>query len=494
MSLSDVADIADVADVSAERAVLAGICQYGDAAYYDIIDYVKESTFTEEINQVIFKCLKNLFENNDNIQIDVPTMFSSAQEIGLEKYFATTADSQHLQAILTLPVELANTRKHAAKIRKLEITNLLHKQLGLAQGKLQEVKGTESITSILNIAEDAVFNFGALLDEEGDEPTKLGDGIMDHVKFLEENPIDQVGISTGFPLYDVSIGGGLRPGTVNVVVARSKIGKSMISLNMGLHIAQKLEIPVLYMDTEMVKEDQVSRILANLANVSINKLETGKFSKEPELRQRVYDASKILKEIPFFHRNISGLSFEEQVSLMRRWITMEVGMQDNGKANQCMIIYDYLKLMSASDIDNGLQEYQSLGFLISSIHNFAVRYGLPVFALVQSNRAGINQETSDIISGSDRLLWLASNLTIYKDLSDEEIAEQGTKAGNTKLVPVAARHGAGLQSGDYINCKRQGHIATITEGQTRYEIEQGKQGQQGLNSQNGQNNSRKTDF
>lgn len=461
-----------LSDVAAERAVLAGICRYGDSAYYDVVDFVQDSTFKEEINQAIFKCLKHIFDNNDNVKIDIPTLFSASQDLGLEHYFAKTNDAQHLQAILNLPIELSNVRRHAAKIRKLEIAGLLHQQLGLAQGQLLDITGNESIAQILGIAEDAVFNFTSLLNDGEDEPTRFGDGILDYVKYLENNPVDQVGISTGFPVYDNAIGGGLRGGTVNIIAARSKIGKSMLSANMGYHIVKNLNIPVLIMDTEMIKSDQTSRILAMMSGVSINQIETGKFGQSPEERDKVHNVSNELEKLSYFHKSIAGSSLEEQIGIIRRWLTKQVGLNDDGTAKQCIIIYDYLKLMNQTDISGNIQEYQALGFLISTLHNLAVRYNLPILALVQLNRDGISKESTDVISGSDRLLWLASNFTIFKNLSDEEIVEQGLNNGNTKLVPLAMRHGAGLEYGNYICCQRDGRIARITERKTRFEIDQ----------------------
>ena len=462
-------------DVAAERAVLAGICQYGDAAYYDIIDYIKESSFSLEINQAIFKCLKNIFDNNDNVQIDVPTIFSSAQELGLEHYFVNTSNSQHLQAILTLPIELSNVRRHAAKIRKLEITNLLHQQLGIAQNKLLDVKGNESITQILGIAEDAVFNFTSLLDDNDDEPTKMGNGIVDHIKYLEKNPVDQVGISTGFPVYDMSIGGGLRPGTINLIAARSKIGKSIIANNMAYHIAKNLNIPVLNLDTEMTKTDQLNRTIAMVSDVSINDIETGKFAKTPDVRERVYNTSQELESVPYYHKSIAGKPLEEQIALARRWITKEVGLNDDGTAQNCLIIYDYVKLMGVDDISPGMQEYQMLGFLMSTLHNFAVHYKIPILGLLQLNRDGINKEDTSTASSSDRIIWLCSNFTIFKNKSDEEIAEDGLNAGNKKLVPIVSRHGPGINHGDYINCKMDGWKAKVIELKTKFELERDEQ-------------------
>jgi len=110
----------------------------------------------------------------------------------------------------------------------------------------------------------------------------------------------------------------------------------------------------------------------------------------------------------------------------------EVGLNSDGTSKHCVIIYDYIKLMSTHDVSSNLQEYQALGFLMTALHDFAVRYKIPIFALMQLNRDGINKEGTDVASGSDRIIWLCSNFTILKDKSPEEIAKDGSNNGNRK--------------------------------------------------------------
>ena len=54
--------------------------------------------------------------------------------------------------------------------------------------------------------------------------------------------------------------------------------------------------------------------------------------------------------------------------------------------------------------------------------------------------------------------------------SDEEVATDGIDNGNRKLVPIVARHGAGLDDGDYVCMKMHGKYGRIEEGETRNEI------------------------
>tara|TARA_R110000824_G_scaffold190408_3_gene371919 strand:+ start:113 stop:364 length:252 start_codon:yes stop_codon:yes gene_type:complete len=54
--------------------------------------------------------------------------------------------------------------------------------------------------------------------------------------------------------------------------------------------------------------------------------------------------------------------------------------------------------------------------------------------------------------------------------SEEEVAEDRIENGNRKLVPIVARHGCGLDDGDYISMNMFGNIGKISEGQTRNEL------------------------
>lgn len=456
-------------DTSAERAVLAGIIKYGEDAYLDVADILQEGSFTVDSNKIIYKCLKTIFEKHSNTSIDLALIFSTAEELSLSNVFAKKEELQHLKAIIDFPVNLNNVRKFATKIRKLEITRLLRNELETAKDKLLDVTGTEPIGSILTIAEDSIFNFTNVLNDVDDNPVHISNDLEEYVDDLVNNKIDQVGIPTGFPIYDHSIGGGLRRGTVNVIGARPKTGKTLLSDNMGYHIASK-GIPVLNMDTEMVQQDHIHRVLAMMTETEINDIETGKFADNPDRHMRIKDAVKKLKDTNLYYKTIAGKPFEDQLSIMKRWLVKEVGLNDDGTAKDCVIFYDYLKLMDTSGMTQDLKEYQVLGFMMTQLHNFAIKYKVPIVAFIQLNRDGITKESTDSASGSDRIIWLCSNFTIFKRKTDEEIAEDGPTNGNRKLVPLIARHGGGLDDNDYINCNMKGWCAKITEGKTRLEL------------------------
>jgi|TARA_B100001094_G_scaffold331180_1_gene398646 replicative DNA helicase len=458
-----------LSDPSAERAVLAGLCRYGENAYLDIADILSSNAFTIDSNQIIYNCIKHIYEQNNTSSIDLASIYSAAQELGCSEFISSKEEALHIKAILMFPVEESNLRKFAVKIKKLEVAKTIAEQLKLAQTDVENISGTESINDILNIAESKVLDLGQLLGDGNNEPDAIGKNIEDYIKNLEENPIDQVGLSTGFPIYDKAIGGGLRRSTVNVIAARPKTGKTLLADNMGFALASQ-GIPVLNMDTEMTTEDHINRILAMMTEIDISNIETGGFRNSSDLKAKIYEATEKLKNTRLYYKPIAGKPFEEQVSIMRRWLIKEVGLNDDGTAKDCVIFYDYLKLMDSQGISQDMKEYQVLGFMMTQLHNFATKYKIPIVAFVQLNRDGITKESTDTASGSDRIIWLCSNFSIFKRKSDEEIAEDGPTGGNRKLLPVVSRHGAGLDDNDYINCHMKGWCAQITEGRTKLEL------------------------
>lgn len=464
-------------DVASEKAVLAGLFQYGSDGYVDVADIVSSQTFTLESNQLVFKCLEYTLKDKVDVKIDLASFYASATALGLSHLYEKEDERRHVRAIMNFPIHQANIRIMAKRIRKLQIARDASNVVDEIKSNLVNVTGDEPIDHILGIVENPIYDFAlGLSDAKSDGPQKMSEGLDGYIDYLTANPVDAVGISSGYKEYDNAIGGGFRRKTVNMIGARPKVGKTMLADNIAMHVAGVQKVPVLNLDTEMSKEDHWNRMIANISGVPIKEIETGKFAKNAKQLEAVQKAVAYLKQMPYEYISIAGMPFEEVVSIMRRWIMKSVGLEDSGQAKPCLIIYDYLKLMDSGAINKNMQEYQVLGFQMTGLHNFMVRYGASCLSFIQLNRDGITKEDTDAASGSDRIIWLCSNFTIYKPKTDEEIAEEinlTKEKYNRKLVPIIARHGAGMEAGDYINMKMTGNIAKIEEGVTRNDLHGG---------------------
>jgi len=454
-------------DAAAEKACLAGVYKYGKDCYIDIADIIQQpSSFIVLENQILYSCFSHIFEKLSAVKLDLASIYSAAQDLGVDHLLKNNKAKDHIEQVLNFSVEQSNVFGFASKVRKLAIARLINNQLEEAKKTISEITGNESIATIIGLAENPIFDLSKLINSHDEDPCSLGNLVCDYIKKKQENPVEQIGISTGFPLFDTAIGGGLRPGTVNVIGARAKNFKSGFALNVGKHVSM-MNIPVLYMDTELQEYEQLPRLIACESRVSINEIETGQFTRSISKKQSVESAGEKLKNLKLEHKYIGDISPEEQISTMRRWLYKKVGINFDGSANPCMIIFDYIKLLDQSPLKN-LREDQAIGFMVSSLHNFSKKYRVPILTFVQLNRDGLSRESTDIIAQSDRILWFCSNLSILKRKDIEELAADG--GDNFKIVTQACRHGKGLQSGDYINIKIEEEYFRITEGKLKSEV------------------------
>lgn len=454
-------------DLASERAVLSALCQYGLDCYLDI-DFIDADHFTNEMNQVIFQCIYKTI--SENAKVEISSILSAANSLGVLEAIDNKDEMSFIRSLFNFPIHKDNSKIHASKIAKLKLARDLKRTLDICQKDIESITGEEDIVDLISKIETPILDATSNIYQSSNKRTEvIGENIADYITYLTENASDVVGIPTGFTRYDTAIGGGLRRKCVDLIAARPKVGKSMFGDAVGMNVASR-GIPVLMLDTEMSKEDHLNRMLASMSGVDINKIATGKFSENPLDAEKIRNASEKLSNIPYHYISIAGQQFDNILSIIRKWVYQYVGFDDTGRTKDCLIIYDYLKLMSSEGINNSMQEYQVLGFQITKLHNFCVKYDVPCLSFVQLNRDGITKESTDVVSGSDRLIWLCTSFSIFKLKSEEEVAEDGMENGNRKLVPVVARHGGGLDYGDYISMKMFGSVGKIEESRTRNEI------------------------
>lgn len=476
----------DRVDAYAERGVLAGVARHGVDAFVDADDLVTERSFAVDNNGLWYRCLRHGFGQDPEWRPDLASVLAHARTLGLGDTLDTPDEVKYFRSLLNMPAELPNVRKLAAKVRRLEVARVAYEVAGQIEAGLDGVTGDEAGSAILSLLEKPVFDFAARvrgLDQ--DKAVRLGDGLELWVEHLAANPVEQIGLPSGFRRADRAIGGGLRKGAITMWGARPNQGKTQALMNVSLSLACGSEyqwprmdvvprVPVLYLDTEMGEEDHRARNLANLSGVDVTLIETGKFGRDPAAARKVREAVARLADVPYHFRSIAGEPFEDTLAFMRRWVQKEVGLGPDGKAKDCAIAYDYVKLMDASGLSKAVQEHQLIGFIMSGLHNFAARYGVPMVAACQLNRDGINSEETSAVGGSDRILHYVSNLFLHKPLSPEEIADQhqpGPKY-DFKEVLVKKRHGAGLGYDNFIYMKTDFRIGRITEGPTKKELQE----------------------
>lgn len=451
-------------DAGMERAILAGITAHGSDCFFEVEDIISVKDFYWPCNQELFKILSHLVHQEDTKTFDIPSIQATAKILGHNDFASGGKHSEYLDAIIDeVGSTKDNIRSLVIAVYKFSLARRGWIAAKTVQNNLQNITGIEDIDNIIGQIEEPIFDFTGQIMSQGAGVVSLGQQFKTSMTALSKTPQDIVGIPTGFPAWDTAIGGGFRPATVNVVGARPKQGKSFFCINVARNMAEN-GIPVLYLDTELTSDLQLHRLTSLVSGVDLNHVETGQFNNNQHESEALWGCQEHIEQLPIDHFSVAGLAPHAIMSIARRWLSKKVGFTDSGTAKPCLIIYDYIKLMDDGSFKKNLQEYQILGFLVTALHNFTIKFKLPVLATVQLNRDGVEKEGAEVVSGSDRIIWLCSNFTILKGKIQTELNEDPPSNGTKKLVVTDTRFGPGMERGEYINVINNLSVGKFSEG------------------------------
>jgi replicative DNA helicase len=444
-------------DVSSERSILSSIIKHGDEAFIEASYFLDGADdFSNHYNRSIYKCLCWINAQSTN-DYGYEMILLAAKSLGLDSVFKEQEKSlaSYIDALTAAPPAISSIKTFCHEVKKWKVCrDLLDSTASIATYLNKEVNENTKIPEIIEACEKHILNY---IDGASDEP--LDNALFSDVTRLVNDALtgdmrSQVGISTGFPLHDELIGGGPRKGGTSFIFARPKVGKTSLAYNIANNVA-KLGIPVLYLDTEMNKDVTATRILCMESGVGITDFETGRFRTNPHQVQSVKTISETIRDLNIAYENIAGKSIGEILSICRRWLTKKVGFNENGKAKQCLIIYDYFKLTTDDGIGNNMSEWLKLGMMLNALNTFLIKYEIPCRAFGQMNRSGIEGEDGGVIAGSDRILWFCNDFSVLRNKTEEDgNLGCGWEYGNKYLKVIETRYGPGMpHESDYINLK-----------------------------------------
>jgi replicative DNA helicase len=456
-------------DIDSEVSILGYAVKCGSQNFYSGISDIDSSFFKDKDHGLIFESIKNSYESRHSEEPSIEAVANFARNSASWTTHDKETFLEKLEACYSKNVSEADANLALRRVKYWHIVRKLGSKLKESYSDLCKTSGDEDIVEIVTKVEETIFSFIPEIKKENDY-VNICDFALGHIEYIKNNPVSYAGMPTGFPRYDQCIGGGYRRGTVNVVGARPKVGKSTFCLNVAKNVASN-GVPVLYLDTEMKKETQTVKWVSLCSGIPQSEIETGAFASSERSSFIIKETIENLKSTPFYHTSVAGLKPQEIFSVCRRWLASVVGKNKDGSTKDCLIILDYLKTMDLGDLGD-FQEYQYLGDFITKLHNFAVKSDVPVLATVQLNRDGINKEDTSVVSGSDRILWLCSSLAYLKKKTDEDIAAGDSKAnGDRKMVVVETRYGKGMDSSsEYINVVSNMDKSQFTEGKFNFEV------------------------
>lgn len=238
--------------------------------------------------------------------------------------------------------ELARSVPGASNVRRyaeIVAEHSLMRATMAAASRVQEILTAPAQTTLPDRLNSVVELFQSLaVHRARSEPRHIGEATMRMVDRISElaDGRREPGIATRIPGFDRFLSGGLKPGRQVVIAARPSIGKSSLALAILLNVAAQGH-PCGYLSMEMEEDEIVDRAAANLGQIDLEHIATGRLEREEwaELTRAVDE----LHQLPLYIDDQSGLSLAE-VQAKARMLVRKHGIQ--------VLVLDYLQLCAGN--------------------------------------------------------------------------------------------------------------------------------------------------
>lgn len=442
-----------------EDVLVAHLINNGRDAFIESSDIIKSEHLSGR-TALFWNLCEMIFNDHDAPEkLTWTTLLSKAHANGFDKEIRENAE--YFKKVKKIHVSDKEFLKACKKITLNGVKWDLVGKHQLSEKELIELPNDCSIEEIIATSEKHIFDYTSNLIKFEDNGGLIGEGATEFLENLGTNPRTMMGISTGYPIFDQLLGGGLLKGDVNFIAGRMGTGKSSHVDNIGLHISSN-QIPVLVLDTELMKYMHQLRLISNMTGVPMQQIKNGSYYQDPFLKNAIIDAGEQLANLPFYFRIVAGMDFSEILAYIRKWIVKNVGFDSNGNTNDCLIIYDYMKLFSSSRLKNNIAEHQELGYMLMDLITLVSRYNTHCLSFAQLNRDGEDNVSLKTIGASDRIAQYAGSVSLWQEKNNDEISKDGIQNGCMKISVLKARHGPG-SGDDYISYRFDREINRIKE-------------------------------
>jgi len=418
----------NISSLKIERHVLGGLLKYPEV-FFDVDKFVTTSDFVSKEHYVIYSTIKDILSSGR--KLDKTLLAHQIKNLGVS--FKSEVDIfNYIEDISFTQIKkeaLIEACKELCKIR-------IRRELDETADKLKDfvkTNGHKDADSIVTEA-DQIYNNKIQEYSKLNEPEALFDGIEDLINERGLDPQDEMGLKTPYDNFNTMFGG-IRKGNIYAWVSRPKHGKSTILSHLATEMSVINECPALILDTEMSTVDVQFRIASAVTGIPVWYLETGQWRKNEDMVKRFEDNKERFYQAKrnVMHMTVAGKPIQEICSIVRRWYYTHVG-----RGNNCVVVYDYIKL--TGEKDNNKKEYELIGEKVNTLKELTLELEIPLLTACQLNRsAESGVDDSSAIAQSDRLQWFASFVAIFRRKSPEEISEEGREFGTHKLIPLATR-------------------------------------------------------
>ena len=353
-------------NISAEQATLGSILLEKDSIL-NCIEILQWEDFYKSAHQIIYKCVLDLFEKNQ--AVDLVTL---TEELQKKKQLDEVGGASYLTTLMGSVPTAANVFYYA---RIVEEKAILRKLINHAtQIVSMSYEEQEEARVLLDKAENLIFEVSQQKIKNFFSPIKdLLTESFEKIEDLYHSGNFITGVPTGFMQLD-EMTTGLQPSELIIVAGRPSMGKTAFCMNIAQFAAMHHKIPVAVFSLEMSKSQIVQRMLCSEARIDTHALRRGMMPEEdwPKLSL----AAGRLSAAPIFIDDSAGISpLEIKAKARRLKAQYDLGL----------VLIDYLQLIQTGlRVENRQQEISQIS---RSLKGLARELNIPVVAVSQLSRA-----------------------------------------------------------------------------------------------------------
>lgn len=355
-----------------ESAIIGSIFREPDRIHEAMSLIDPEDLFSRDI-RIIYNAMIKLKHKDQPID-----MITLADELKNQKKFDDVGGVYKLSTLEDYPTATA-IAFHCRKVRALAIKRkFIDKMQGIMNTAFDV---NDDASTLLDEAHSSVFQLMGEVDSNSKtvdvySPEDMAQRGYKNAKARFEDPEGESGYQTGFPLLDRYM---KRLRDVNCIAASTGVGKTGLSLNIALNLAIE-EVPVLYINLEMNIDEIITRVLAILSGVEIDKIDTGDYGNTPEEFKLVARFAEKLEYSTLYMTDNTPKNINHITSLIHKY---------HAKHGIKVVVVDYI-----GHIRNDKLAFKenakriSLGRYNQMLKHICTTLGIKLIVVAQMNRDG----------------------------------------------------------------------------------------------------------
>lgn len=399
-------------NLEAEKSTLGAILIKPDC--FDDLTLCADDFYADS-HRVIFKTISSLHIKGK--EIDTLTV---ADKIGDEE-LSRIGGLCYLGSLALNTPSAANVKIYAGMVRE---QSLLRQLQAISTDIHDQAEKNEPAHEIAEHAEHKIFNLMQMSDTR--EPVMLKEALEEAIVHVEKRYSGAaIAMATGLKDLDELLGGGFHKGSLNVLAARPKMGKTALACSMALTAASN-GAKIYFASLEMPRREIANRMIAIRSGMP-----TDSIMHDNNAMDAVTGAISTLQDLVILIDDEVGISVGKLRSRVRKM---------KRKHGLDMVVVDYLQLMKGE----GNNREQEIASISRGLKGLSKELDCPVLCLAQVNRDCESRqdkrphmsdlrESGAIEADADLVMMIYRDEVYNKDSDMKGVAE---------VLVRANRHGA----------------------------------------------------